>query len=65
MKTFCRIIGFPPAAMIVAGLLSAVLIAPVFAAPPTDPQTIGILVTGSHHQPHHLAIAKGELTHDH
>jgi len=26
---------------------------------------IGILVTGSHHQPHHLAIAKGELTHDH
>ena len=26
---------------------------------------IGILVTGSHHQPHHLAIAKGELTHNH
>ena len=26
---------------------------------------IGILVSGSHHQPHHLAIAKGELPHAH
>jgi hypothetical protein len=24
---------------------------------------IGILVSGSHHQPHHLAMAKGEFTH--
>ena len=24
---------------------------------------IGILVSGSHHQPHHLAMAKGELAH--
>lgn len=24
---------------------------------------IGLLVTGSHHQPHHLAIARGELAH--
>lgn len=26
---------------------------------------IGILVSGSHHLPHHLAIAKGELVHAH
>ena len=26
---------------------------------------IGILVSGSHHQPHHLAMAKGEFTHGH
>jgi hypothetical protein len=26
---------------------------------------IGILVSGSHHQPHHLAIAKGEFPHAH
>jgi hypothetical protein len=26
---------------------------------------IGILVSGSHHQPHHLAIAKGEFSHAH
>jgi hypothetical protein len=26
---------------------------------------IGVLVTGSHHQPHHLAIAKGEFDHEH
>ena len=26
---------------------------------------IGILVSGSHHQPHHLAIAKGESPHAH
>jgi hypothetical protein len=26
---------------------------------------IGILASGFHHQPHHLAIAKGELTHTH
>ena len=26
---------------------------------------IGILVSGSHHQPHHLAIAKGEFPHVH
>lgn len=26
---------------------------------------IGILVTGSHHRPHHLAIAKGEFPHAH
>jgi hypothetical protein len=26
---------------------------------------IGILVSGSHHQPHHLAIAKGESPHTH
>ncbi len=26
---------------------------------------IGILVSGSHHQPHHLAIAKGEFAHSH
>ena len=26
---------------------------------------IGILVSGTHHQPHHLAIAKGELVHTH
>jgi hypothetical protein len=24
---------------------------------------IGLLVSGAHHQPHHLAIAKGEMTH--
>jgi hypothetical protein len=39
MKTFCRIIGFPLAVRIVAGLFSAALIAPVHAAPPTDPQS--------------------------
>jgi len=26
---------------------------------------IGVMVSGSHHQPHHLAIAKGELVHTH
>ena len=26
---------------------------------------IGLLVSGSHHQPHHLAMAKGELDHEH
>lgn len=26
---------------------------------------IGILVSGSHHQPHHLAMAKGEFSHGH
>ncbi len=26
---------------------------------------IGILASGSHHQPHHLAMAKGEFTHAH
>ena len=26
---------------------------------------IGLLVSGSHHQPHHLAMAKGEMTHQH
>jgi hypothetical protein len=26
---------------------------------------IGLLVSGSHHQPHHLAIAKGEFEHAH
>lgn len=26
---------------------------------------IGILASGSHHQPHHLAMAKGELSHGH
>jgi ribosomal protein L15 len=26
---------------------------------------IGLLVSGSHHQPHHLAMAKGEMTHAH
>ena len=26
---------------------------------------IGLLVSGSHHQPHHLAIAKGEFDHEH
>ena len=26
---------------------------------------IGLLVSGSHHQPHHLAMAKGEMTHKH
>ncbi len=26
---------------------------------------IGILVSGTHHQPHHLAIAKGEFVHGH
>jgi hypothetical protein len=26
---------------------------------------IGLLVSGSHHQPHHLAIAKGEMPHAH
>jgi hypothetical protein len=26
---------------------------------------IGLLVSGSHHEPHHLAIAKGELIHQH
>jgi hypothetical protein len=26
---------------------------------------IGLLVSGSHHQPHHLAMAKGEFTHAH
>jgi hypothetical protein len=26
---------------------------------------IGLLVTGSHHQPHHLAMAKGEFDHEH
>ena len=26
---------------------------------------IGILVSGSHHQPHHLAMAKGEFAHSH
>ena len=26
---------------------------------------IGLLVSGGHHQPHHLAIAKGELSHQH
>jgi hypothetical protein len=40
----------------------------------TDPQEIrhirglgfiGVLVSGSHHQPHHLAIAKGEFDHEH
>jgi hypothetical protein len=40
----------------------------------TDPQEIqhirglgfiGLLVSGSHHQPHHIAIAKGEFDHEH
>jgi TusA-related sulfurtransferase len=26
---------------------------------------IGVLVSGSHHQPHHLAMAKGEFDHEH
>lgn len=26
---------------------------------------IGIMVSGSHHQPHHLAMAKGEAMHGH
>lgn len=26
---------------------------------------IGLLVSGAHHQPHHLAIAKGEMVHTH
>lgn len=26
---------------------------------------IGIMVSGSHHQPHHLAMAKGEFAHNH
>ena len=26
---------------------------------------IGVLVSGSHHQPHHLAMAKGEFGHEH
>jgi hypothetical protein len=26
---------------------------------------IGLLVSGAHHQPHHLAMAKGEMTHAH
>jgi len=26
---------------------------------------IGLLVSGSHHQPHHLAMAKGEFAHQH
>jgi hypothetical protein len=26
---------------------------------------IGLLVSGAHHQPHHLAMAKGEFTHSH
>jgi hypothetical protein len=26
---------------------------------------IGLLVSGSHHQPHHLAVAKGEFDHEH
>lgn len=26
---------------------------------------IGLLVSGSHHQPHHLAMAKGEFSHQH
>jgi hypothetical protein len=26
---------------------------------------IGLLASGSHHQPHHLAMAKGEFDHDH
>jgi hypothetical protein len=26
---------------------------------------IGLLVSGSHHQPHHLAMAKGEFVHSH
>src|SRR4029077_7477286 len=26
---------------------------------------IGLLVSGSHHQPHHLAMAKGEFGHEH
>ncbi len=26
---------------------------------------IGLLVRGSHHQPHHLAMAKGEFDHEH
>ena len=26
---------------------------------------IGLLVSGSHHQPHHLAMAKGEFDHEH
>ena len=26
---------------------------------------IGLLVSGSHHQPHHLAMAKGEFEHEH
>jgi hypothetical protein len=26
---------------------------------------IGVMVSGSHHQPHHLAMAKGEMVHKH
>lgn len=26
---------------------------------------IGLLVSGSHHQPHHLAMAKNEMPHQH
>jgi hypothetical protein len=26
---------------------------------------IGLLASGSHHQPHHLAMAKGEFMHSH
>ena len=26
---------------------------------------IGLLVSGSHHQPHHIAMAKGEFEHEH
>ena len=26
---------------------------------------IGVMVSGSHHQPHHLAMAKGEMVHTH
>ena len=43
-------------------------------SPPTDPKEIqhirglgfiGLLVSGSMHQPHHLAMAKGEFDHGH
>lgn len=46
----------------------------VFKVTSTDPKEvhrirglgfIGILVSGSHHQPHHLVIAKGEFPHVH
>lgn len=26
---------------------------------------IGLMVSGAHHQPHHLAMAKGEFVHTH
>ncbi len=64
MKTYSRSIGIP--LPVPNGVLLTVTSSdPKEALHISGLGFIGILVSGSHHQPHHLAIARGEFTHSH